>query len=64
MTTDTNGILITDATGFLGAYLLKELMERTQSPLYCLARSSENQSGMERLRDNLEFHFGAANVDS
>ena len=30
------GVLLTGATGFLGGYLLKELVERTEMPIYCL----------------------------
>ena len=33
------GVLLTGATGFLGGYLLKELVERTEMPIYCLTRS-------------------------
>lgn len=32
------GILLTGATGFLGAFLLAELMERTSAQIYCLVR--------------------------
>jgi len=64
MITDSNGILITGATGFLGAYILKELMEQTQLTIYCLARSSNNKSATLRLNENLEFLFDESVLNS
>jgi thioester reductase-like protein len=52
------GFLLTGATGFLGGYLLRELLEQTDAPVYCLARSRANVTGERRLRDNLTFLFG------
>ena len=45
-------ILLTGATGFLGAYLLKELLDGTEATLHCLVR----RGGMERIREHLESH--------
>jgi len=49
-------ILLTGATGFLGAYLLDELLEKTTADIYCLVRSSHKEAGKERLKKNLEFY--------
>ncbi|MFC9999357.1 amino acid adenylation domain-containing protein [Nocardia sp. NPDC127526] len=35
-------ILLTGATGFLGAFLLRELLDRTRATIYCLVRAPEN----------------------
>jgi thioester reductase-like protein len=43
-------ILLTGATGILGAYLVKDLLERTQSQVYCLVRAEDAVRGRERLR--------------
>lgn len=42
-------IFLTGATGILGAYLLKELLETTDSDVYCLVRAETEQRGKERL---------------
>ncbi|MBD3884960.1 thioester reductase domain-containing protein [Phormidium tenue FACHB-886] len=47
-------ILLTGATGFLGAFLLQELLEQTQADIYCLVRSADLESGKVRLQKNLE----------
>lgn len=47
-------ILLTGATGFLGVYLLQELLERTNADIYCLVRAFDRISAKERLQNNLE----------
>lgn len=46
-------ILLTGATGFLGAYLLREFLMDENSQLYCLVRSKTEKEGMERIRSNM-----------
>lgn len=46
-------ILLTGATGFLGAFLLYELLQQTQADIYCLVRSSNIESGKQKLRNSL-----------
>lgn len=43
------GTCITGATGFLGAFLLHELLEQTDGPLFCLVRASDPVVGLQRL---------------
>jgi nonribosomal peptide synthetase DhbF len=43
------GILLTGASGFLGCFLLVELLNRTQATVYCLVRSSTREEGMARI---------------
>jgi len=52
--TEPASILLTGATGFLGAFLLHELLEQTQADIYCLVRSPNPESGKMRLQQNLE----------
>jgi thioester reductase-like protein len=52
--TDPRSILLTGATGFLGAFLLQELLEQTPAEVYCLVRSSDLESATARLQKNLE----------
>jgi thioester reductase-like protein len=46
-------IFLTGATGFLGAYLLSDLLKGTNAEVHCLVRASDHEHGMERLRVNL-----------
>jgi amino acid adenylation domain-containing protein/thioester reductase-like protein len=50
-------ILLTGATGFLGAFLLYELLEQTQADVYCLVRSANIESGKKRLQNSLESYL-------
>ncbi|CAI8732766.1 Acyltransferase domain-containing protein [Bacillus sp. IT-79MI2] len=55
---DTNGVLLTGGTGFLGAHVLYELLEQTRAHIYCLVRPSGNLSVLERFHSKMEFYFG------
>jgi thioester reductase-like protein len=46
-------VLLTGGTGFLGSYLLLYLLRNTDSTISCLARSKNNVSAEERLRERL-----------
>lgn len=48
-------VLLTGATGFIGAYILKALLEKTKCTIYCLIRGEEIK---KRLEENLIFYFG------
>lgn len=48
------GVLLTGATGFLGAHLLKALIEAGRQEIYCLVRGGDR----ERLAENLNWFFG------
>jgi thioester reductase-like protein len=47
-------ILLTGATGFLGAFLLHELLAQTLARVHCLVRAHDADSARERLRATLE----------
>jgi thioester reductase-like protein len=49
-------VFLTGSTGFLGAYLLDELLEKTTANIYCLVRCSHPEAGKQRLKSNLEFY--------
>lgn len=52
-------ILLTGATGFLGAYLLRELLrQREQSTLLLPVRGADQQDAEARLHAKLTFYFG------
>ncbi|MFQ6029233.1 MAG: thioester reductase domain-containing protein [Dehalococcoidia bacterium] len=47
-------IFLTGATGYLGAFLLYELLQQTKADIYCLVRSPNAEEGKQRLQGNLE----------
>ncbi|NJR39854.1 MAG: AMP-binding protein [Leptolyngbyaceae cyanobacterium CSU_1_4] len=50
-------VLLTGATGFLGAFLLHELLEQTQATVYCLVRAATVEAAAQRLQHNLSSYF-------
>lgn len=46
-------ILLTGATGQLGAYVLADLLERTESPVACLVRDDDADGALLRIRRRL-----------
>ncbi len=51
-----NSILLTGATGFLGAFLVKELLNQTEADIYCLVRAEDAESGKKKIQDNLKYY--------
>ncbi|HUF38043.1 MAG TPA: thioester reductase domain-containing protein [Anaerolineales bacterium] len=49
-----NKILLTGATGYLGAFLLRELLDGTEAEIACLVRAETAAAGLVRLQRNLE----------
>jgi hypothetical protein len=49
----TRAVLLTGATGFVGSFLLSELLRQTQADIYCLVRASSSVEGMGRLQASL-----------
>jgi amino acid adenylation domain-containing protein/thioester reductase-like protein len=47
-------IFLTGATGFIGTYLLYELLQCTTADIYCLVRTPNPDEGKKRLRTKLE----------
>lgn len=47
-------VLLTGATGFLGAYVLRDLIDMTDAEMVCLVRADTAEEGMRRIRKNLE----------
>lgn len=47
-------ILLTGCTGFLGAYLLRELIQRwSNATVHCHVRATTAEQGLQRIQDNL-----------
>lgn len=53
---DPQVIFLTGASGFLGAFLLESLLNRTSATVYCLMRGGDPRVGREQLRQHLQFY--------
>lgn len=49
-------ILLTGASGFLGCFLLKELLEQTSATIYCLIRGKDEQQAYQKLFDAMCYY--------
>jgi thioester reductase-like protein len=47
-------VLLTGATGFVGRFLLSELIRSTDAAVYCLVRAGSPYEASQRLRENLK----------
>ena len=47
-------LFLTGATGFVAAYLLRDLLEQTGADVYCLVRADDTFHAMMRIRNNLD----------
>jgi len=50
-------IFLTGATGFLGGYLLRELLTSTDATVHCLVRADDHGRAMARLQRNTSHYF-------
>ncbi|MFE2598981.1 thioester reductase domain-containing protein [Streptomyces sp. NPDC059396] len=53
---DPREVLLTGASGFLGAFLLRDLMRTTTARVHCLVRGADDSAAYERLRASLEWY--------
>ncbi len=51
---DFRAVLLTGATGFIGRFLLRDLLQRENLTVHCLVRAENEERGFERLRDALQ----------
>ncbi|MGH7998033.1 MAG: amino acid adenylation domain-containing protein [Brasilonema sp.] len=56
-TTEPSHIFLTGATGFVGAFLLDELLQQTNASIYCLVRAANAESGKKKLQSHLESYL-------
>ncbi|MFC9293560.1 type I polyketide synthase [Streptomyces sp. NPDC057010] len=60
---DPEEILLTGATGFLGAFLLRDLMRTTRARVHCLVRGADETEAWERLQENLLWYRVWEDID-
>jgi len=53
---DPRRILLTGATGLVGAFLLRDLLTHTAATIHCLVRATSTADGLRRIRANLQRH--------
>ena len=51
-------VLLTGATGFLGAHILDALMKHEKGLIYCLVRGETNDEARKHLDETLQWYFG------
>ncbi|MBO7566908.1 MAG: SDR family oxidoreductase, partial [Bacteroidales bacterium] len=56
--------ILTGATGYLGAHLLKELIENNYEKIYCIVRPKDGESAAERLGKITKYYFGKSLLDN
>ncbi len=55
---DIGNVILTGATGFLGAHILNYLLTKTQKNVYCLVRKNSRSPIKTKLLSRLEYYFG------
>ncbi|MEV4743885.1 thioester reductase domain-containing protein [Streptomyces sp. NPDC049555] len=61
---DPRDVLLTGATGFLGAFLLRDLMRTTTARVHCLVRGADRDAALTRLRESLEYYRVWDDIDA
>ncbi|GIF84339.1 non-ribosomal peptide synthetase [Catellatospora bangladeshensis] len=56
-------VLLTGATGFIGAHLLHLLLTRTEARITCLVREKAGTTPLQRLRDAYAWHIPGEGLD-
>jgi amino acid adenylation domain-containing protein/thioester reductase-like protein len=54
LTAEPTAIFLTGATGFLGTFLLAELLNQTKADIYCLVRAANEEEGKKKLHSVLK----------
>ncbi|MBO3461046.1 thioester reductase domain-containing protein [Aetokthonos hydrillicola Thurmond2011] len=56
-TATLDNVFLTGGTGFLGAFIINELLHETNADIYCLVRASHQEEGKQKLKQNLQRYF-------
>ncbi|NET90322.1 MAG: amino acid adenylation domain-containing protein [Kamptonema sp. SIO1D9] len=54
---DPNSVLVTGATGYLGAFIVQQLLKKTKADVYCLVRAANPEEGKRRLEKTLRLYL-------
>ncbi len=56
---ELGNVLITGATGYMGAHLLAEFLRRESGKAYCMVRKGKFETAAERLENMMFYYFGS-----
>ncbi|MEJ2858519.1 MULTISPECIES: thioester reductase domain-containing protein [unclassified Saccharothrix] len=56
-------VLLTGATGFLGAFLLRDVLRTTTARVHCVVRAADPVAGLARITENLRWYRLDGEVD-
>ncbi|MEU6981797.1 thioester reductase domain-containing protein [Streptomyces sp. NPDC046324] len=56
VTDDPTDVLLTGVTGFVGSFLLRDLMRSTRATIHCLVRGDDEARALARIRANMEWY--------
>jgi amino acid adenylation domain-containing protein/thioester reductase-like protein len=59
----SSAVLVTGATGYLGAHLLRTLIRTTEARILCPVRASDADHARVRIRDTLAWYFAESEPD-
>jgi phthiocerol/phenolphthiocerol synthesis type-I polyketide synthase E len=57
-----SSVFVTGSTGFVGAFLLSELINQTDGILHCLVRARSVEEGTKRIHDNIRKYLGDVSI--
>lgn len=60
---DYKGVLLTGATGYVGAHLLGDMLKHTDWNVYAVVRGDDEAQATRRVRSKLAFYFGEGELD-
>ena len=49
-------VLVTGTTGFVGAYLLYNILKQSEATIYCHVRAKDEEQGYNRIKENMEYY--------
>ncbi|MBD0386348.1 MAG: amino acid adenylation domain-containing protein [Nostoc sp. C3-bin3] len=55
--TEPTNIFLTGVTGFVGSFLLYELLQQTHADIYCLVRAANPEEGKKRIQNSLKSYL-------
>ncbi len=53
---EIRNIFLTGGTGFLGAYIIRDMLAHTGATIHCLVRANDRAFALQRIRKNLSFY--------
>jgi len=56
-------VFLTGATGYLGVYLLDEILRETNATVHCLVRAATKEEGLRRITDQFRWYFPEGQIE-